>query len=236
LLAREVTREYGKRVTFAVEDFGASPLADRFGVDKYPALFVDDVLVARPEDFYAWGGAGKGKYIPWNDVENRRRFQRDVKRIIEVRLAGGAIAPSSTKGTKGSAPRPLPNLKLTDLDGKQFAFADLAGKPLLVEMWATWCPPCIETLSWLKHLDPAAANVVGIAVESERQNVDKVLAQYKPRGRFVMATPETLEAFGGLPAVPILFLADAKGQVVKVFYGAPPDLHEQIQKELAKLR
>jgi len=230
-----VTREYGKRVTFAIEDFGASPLADRFGVDKYPALFVDDVLVARPEDFYAWGGAGKGKYIPWSEVENRRKFQRDVKRIIEVRLAGGEIAASTTKATHG-APRPLPNVKLTDLDGKRFAFAELAGKPLLVEMWATWCPPCIETLSWLKQLDPASANIVGIAVESERENVDKVLAQYKPRGRFVMGTPEILEAFGGLPAVPILFLADSQGRMVKVFYGAPPDLHEQIQKELAKLR
>lgn len=231
-----MAREYGSRVTFAVEDFGASPLATRFGVDKYPALFVDDVLVARPEDFYAWGGAGKGKYLPWNDVENRRKFQRDVKRIIEVRLSGGAISPTATKATRGSAPRPLPSLQLTDLEGKRFAFSDLGGKPLLVEMWATWCPPCLETLSWLEKLDPASANIVGIAVESERADVDKLLARIRPRGRFVMATPQLLEAFGGLPAVPILFLADAKGEVVKVFYGAPPDLHEQIRRELAKLR
>jgi hypothetical protein len=91
-------------------------------------------------------------------------------------------------------------------------------------------------MEWLKHLDAASVNVVGIAVESERETVDKVLARYEPRGRFVMATPQVLQAFGGLPAVPTLFLADGKGRIVRVFYGAPPDLHEQIAAELKKLR
>lgn len=69
-------KQYGDRVRYAVQDFGASPLADRFGIDKYPAIFVDDALVSIPEDFYAWGGPGNGRYIPWSDVANRRKFQR----------------------------------------------------------------------------------------------------------------------------------------------------------------
>ena len=223
-------------MTFAVEDFGASPLAERFGIDKYPALFVDDVLVARPEDFFAWGGPGNGKYLPWSEVANRRKFQRDVKRMIEVRLAGGDVQPTGTRPAGGAAPRPLPDVKLVDLEGKAFTFRDLAGKPTLVEIWATWCPPCLTTLAWMKTLDPKSVNVVGIVVESDRKDVDKLLAEKKPGGRHVMATPEILEAFGGLPAVPILFLADAQGRVARVFYGAPPDLHAQIERELAKLR
>jgi thiol-disulfide isomerase/thioredoxin len=169
-------------------------------------------------------------------VENRREFQRDVKRIIEVRLSGGDVPATDTKAAPGAASRPLPTLPLTDLGGKTFTFADLAGKPVLVELWATWCPPCLTTLAWMKKLDASKVHVVGIAVESERKDVDKVLAQHKPPGRQVMATPEILEAFGGLPAVPILFLADGKGRVARVFYGAPPDLHDQIERELAKLR
>lgn len=235
MLAKEIVAGYGDRATFHVEDFGASPLGDRFGIDKYPALFVDEVLVARPEDFYAWGGAGKGRYIPWTELENRREFQRDLKRMIDIRLAGGNVLPTETKPAPPSA-RPLPKITLTDLAGKSFTFADYKGKPLLIEFWATWCPPCLHTMKWLKELDPKKANVVAIAVESERATVDKVLAQYQPRGRFTMATPETIAAFGGLPAVPTLFLADGKGRIVRVFYGAPPDLHEQIEKELGKLR
>jgi hypothetical protein len=211
LLAKEVVQSYGSRTSFVVEDFGASPLADRFGVDKYPALFVDEVLVARPEDFYAWGGAGKGKYIPWSDVANRRRMQADLRRMIDIRLAGGDVLPTETKVAATPASRELPRIKVVDLDGKPFTF------------------------SWLEHLDESKVRVIGIAVESERTAVDAVLKKNAPHGRFAMATPQLLEAFGGLPAVPTLFLANAKGQVVHVFYGAPPDLHEQIEKELAKL-
>jgi hypothetical protein len=51
-----------------------------------------------------------------------------------------------------------------------------------------------------------------------------------------MATPEVLEAFGGVPAVPTLFLADRDGTIVRIFYGAPPNLHAEIEKELARLQ
>ena len=218
---------------FVVEDFGASPLADRFGIDKYPAIIVDDALIARPEDFYAWGGPGKGKYIPWSDVANRRKFQADLRRMIEIRLAGGKV--QSTKTAKApAATRPLPAMELTDLQGRAFKLADLPKRPMLVEFWAPWCPPCLSTLSWMKSLDPNRVNVVAIAVESERPAVEK-LASNMP-GRVVMATPEILEAFGGVQAVPTLMLANAKGEIVRVFYGAPPDLHAQIDRELKLLQ
>jgi thiol-disulfide isomerase/thioredoxin len=236
LLAKEVVRSYGDRAMFEVQDFGASPLADRFGIDKYPAILVDEVLVARPEDFYAWGGEGKGKYIPWKDVANRRKMQADLKSMIDIRLAGGNVLPTETKAGTTPASRALPSISLVDLTGRNFTLADLKGKPLLVEFWATWCPPCLHTLSWLKELDSTKMNVVGIAVESERPAVDAVVARTAAPGRYVMATPQLLEAFGGLPAVPTLFLADRNGRIVRVFYGAPPDLHQEIAKELAKLR
>ncbi len=88
LLARETARHYGSQVRFVIENFGASPLAERFGVDKYPAVFVDDVLVAGPEDFYAWGGADSGRYVPWGDPEQRKEFQHDLMRMIDLHLAG----------------------------------------------------------------------------------------------------------------------------------------------------
>ena len=231
-----MVREFGDRVLYVVEDFGASPLADRFGIDKYPAIFVDDALIARPEDFYEWGGPGNGKYLPWADVATRRRFQADLRRMIGIRLAGGNVPSTITAASKTPPVTPLPAIGLVDLKGNAFRFTDLPKRPVLVEFWAPWCPPCLTTLEWMKKLKPADVTVVAIAVESERGAVEKMTAKASIPGRLVMGSPEILAAFGGVQAVPTLMLADAKGMITRVFYGAPPDLHEQVEKELAKLK
>lgn len=234
MLVQEVAREYNNRVQIVVEDLGASPIADRFGVDKYPAIFVDEALVARPEDFYAWGGPETGKYVPWRDIANRRKFQSDLRRMVDIRFAGGTLQ-SLTPTKLASAPKILPSVQLVDLQGKSFRLSDLRGKPVIVEMWATWCPPCIATIEHLNKLDPKDVSVVAIALESTRPDIDRVVEKYKPRARIAIGTQPLRDALDGPPAIPTLLLADRQGRVVRIFYGASPTLHEDIARELARL-
>jgi len=235
LLAREVVEEYEGQARFVVEDFGASARAERFGVDRYPAVFVDEALVARPEDFYAWGGPETGRYLPWGEIESRRRFQADLRRMIDLRLAGEEVASVAQPAGAGGE-RFLPATELVDLQGEAYSFESLRGRPVLIEFWATWCPPCLSTLGWLGTLDPEAASVVAVAVESSPEEVARMVERFAIPGRVTMGTAELLEGFGGIPAIPTLFLADADGRIVRAFYGAPPDLHEQIQGALEELR
>jgi hypothetical protein len=78
-------------------------------------------------------------------------------------------------------------------------------------------------------------NLVGIAVESERKNIDAVIAKVKPPARMVVGSKELLAAFDAPPSIPTLFLADGSGRIVHVFYGAPPTLHGDAETKLAGL-
>jgi thiol-disulfide isomerase/thioredoxin len=236
LLVQEVAQSYGGKVRVAIEDLGASKLADSFGVDKYPAVFVDDALVARPEDFYEWGGPPTGKYLPWTELANRRRFQSDLKQMIDIRLAGGTVASLPPAAKTTAAKKQLPDVELAGLDGKPFRFSALRGKPVLIEFWAPWCPHCLNTLEWMKKLDHAKVEIVPIAIETTRDHVVRAVAKLGIPGRIVMASPEVRDAFGGPPAIPTLLLADASGTIVRIFYGAPPTLHADVERELAKLK
>jgi thiol-disulfide isomerase/thioredoxin len=235
LLAQETANQYGSKVRFVVEDLGASKLADSFGVDKYPAIFVDDALVARPEDFYEWGGPATGKYIPWKEPANRRKFQADLKQMIDIRLAGGAITSLPPSAKTADTKKLLPDLDLLGLDGKTFRFASLRGKPVLIEFWAPWCPHCMNTLGWMKKLDPSKAEVVAIAIESPREDIERAVQKGLVPGRVVLGSNEVREAFGGPPAIPTLLVADRDGNIARVFYGASPTLHADVEKELTRL-
>ena len=218
-----------------VEDLGASKLADSFGVDKYPAIFVDDALVARPEDFYEWGGPATGKYLPWKELANRRKFQADLRQMIDIRLAGGTVASLPPSAKTAETKKLLPDVELQGLDGKPFRLSALRGKPVLIEFWAPWCPHCMNTLAWMKKLDRSKVEIVAIAIESPIADVTRAVEKHAIPGRIVMGSNDVRDAFGGPPAIPTLLVADANGTIARIFYGASPTLHADIEKELAKL-
>ena len=115
---------------------------------------------------------------------------------------------------------------------------DLAGRAVLVEFWATWCPPCRPTLSWLgevkkRHGDRVV--VLAIAVESEEADVRKLAGDLGLPLRWALGTPEVARAFGDVSAVPTLLVFDGQGRAAGAFYGAPPGLHAEAEARLESL-
>jgi thiol-disulfide isomerase/thioredoxin len=235
-------QDFGGTVRFAVENYGDSELARRFGVTRYPVIFVDDVLVAKPKDFGFYGkgeGANDGRYTPFKSAASHERFRADLSRMITLILAGRKedARAQATPATAGEI-KELPAFTLSDLDGKALSRADLAGRVVLVELWATWCPPCRGTLGWLgelkkRHGDNLA--VVTVAVESEEADVRKLAGDLKLPFVWAMGTPELVRALGDVSAVPTLLLFDRQGRTAGTFYGAPPGLHAEAESKLKSL-
>ena len=115
-------------------------------------------------------------------------------------------------------PIDVPGFTVTDLDGKTVSFADLRGKVVLVNFWATWCPPCRAEIPDLVALqDKYRDKLVVIGISEDE---DATPAQVKAFGverkvnyPIVMKTPELAKIFKGVSALPTTFVIDPEGKI-----------------------
>jgi thiol-disulfide isomerase/thioredoxin len=240
LLAHAVAREKGGR--FVVENYGESALAKRFGVTRYPVIFVDDILVATPKDFGFYGpgeGPDVSRYAPIKAAEGQERFRSDLGRVVDLILDGRHDdAADAVRREAPPSAATLPAFTLSDLSGRPVSPGELAGRPLLVEFWATWCPPCRTTLAWLGDLKRRYGDrltVLAVALESDETDVRRVVDQTGAPLRWAMGGPEVARAFGDVAAMPTLLLYDGAGTQRGSFLGAPPTLHSEVEALLEPL-
>jgi len=113
------------------------------------------------------------------------------------------------------------------VDGKEVDSRTFAGKVLLVSFFATWCPPCIEEISTFIELQENYAqdgfSVIGLSVDQGGPlAVAKLVEKKKINYPVLMADNETMENFGGIYGVPVSFLVNMEGNVVKKYPGYVP--------------
>ena len=109
---------------------------------------------------------------------------------------------------------------------------------MLVEFWATWCPPCRPTLSWLGELRRRYGDklaVIAVAIESEEADVRAPSRADAAAASWTMGNPELVRAFGDVTAVPTLLLFDGEGRAAASWLGAPPSLHAEVETKLESL-
>ena len=235
--------EFEGKAKFVSENYGDSALAKKFGVTRYPAIFVGDVLVATPSDFGFYGkgeGESGGRYAPFRSAKAHGKFRDDLRRMIELLLAGDTEAARARAATpdEGCVAEWPEGVTVTSLDGKTLARKDLAGRAVLVDFWATWCPPCLGALPWVadlaqRHGDRLA--VVAIAVESPEERVREIAKERAAGVHWVQGTPDLVRSFGDVGAVPTLLLFDGEGKAAGSFFGAPPGQHEAIEARIREI-
>jgi cytochrome c biogenesis protein CcmG, thiol:disulfide interchange protein DsbE len=154
-----------------------------------------------------------------------------------------AHQPSLTFSAAASlSSKPEPDLKLKDLEGKEVSLADLKGKVVLVNFWATWCGPCQEEIPSLIDLQNKYAakgfTVFGIAMDDDGKSVVAPFVakeKYDVNGRqllinypIVIGTDEAGDKFGGIMGYPTSFLISRSGKQLMKFQG-PPDMDVIVQ-------
>jgi thiol-disulfide isomerase/thioredoxin len=139
-------------------------------------------------------------------------------------------APQGGAGVgKAEELKPAPDLVLSRVDGSgTLSLAENQGKVVLVDLWATWCAPCIKELPHLQELSekfsPEDFLMLGVVLESgEPQEIQAFIAEKEIRYPQVLGEEGTKESFGPFLGYPTKYLIDREGRVVKRYFGMVGD-------------
>jgi cytochrome c biogenesis protein CcmG, thiol:disulfide interchange protein DsbE len=176
-------------------------------------------------------------------VGRQNRLERIMASVAAVAVIGGllfAFAPESF--WQGSTLRPAserraaPLFSLPDLEGRVWNLADHRGKVVLVNYWATWCPPCrAETPSLVKladELGPRGLQVVGISLDDAKDVIPPFVAAYKVSYP-ILFPQEGLSSGIQVHSIPTTLLIDKQGRVAASFEGAISE--SVLKKDLEQL-
>lgn len=111
----------------------------------------------------------------------------------------------------------------TEIWGKPGHFSDLRGKMVVLNFWATWCPPCVEETPSLnnlqKHISSRNALVLGVSVDEDPDAYEKFLKDYGIVFPTFREPTRKLALDYGTPTFPDTYVIDRRGKIVRKFYG-----------------
>jgi len=130
-----------------------------------------------------------------------------------------------------SNPQPAPPFLLQDLDGNVVSTAQWQGKVVLLNFWATWCPPCRQEIPILVDLAKKYKDnllIVGVSVDDGSPDAVREFAKaFHMNYPVVMWSHELVSEYGGVPALPTTFLINKDGRVVQKHEGLyPPEVYD----------
>jgi len=137
---------------------------------------------------------------------------------------------------------PAPSLELTDLGGRHFRLANFKGKVVLVNFWATWCPPCRteipELVRWQREYR-SGLQVIGVTYPPQTQSeVRRFTRKVRLNYPVALGTKATKLIFTSSETLPMTVVIDSQGIVRDVIEGIlfKEEFHQKVKPLLAVVR
>lgn len=135
---------------------------------------------------------------------------------------------------------PAPDFSLENSAGGKINLADYKGKVVLLDFWATWCPPCRMSTPAIVKLNQKFKGkdlaVIGVSLDEDASNVvPPYIKKENVVHTIVYGNDSNVTQDYQVRAIPTFFLLDKKGVVYKQYAGFYPGLEKEWEKEIVKL-
>jgi cytochrome c-type biogenesis protein CcmF len=176
----------------------------------------------------------------------RRRAIRNAVSggVVVLVLVAAAVAMWGAGGLAAaqSRGRPLPGEQARDftlglLDGSSVTLSEMRGEVVLINFWASWCPPCEDEMPALQAIweefEAQGVTVLGVAYDDTEADAREMITQFGLSYPVGLDAGDRISSDYGITGVPETFLVDQNGQVAYVHIG--PVTAEQLRDNLAGL-
>jgi len=154
-------------------------------------------------------------------MEQLKKDYKDTKfvnKLMQREEAGKAAEKLRSQLAAGS---PFPEFNEKDIDGNPLSVASHKGKVLLIDFWATWCPPCRaeipNVVSVYKKYHAQGFDIIGVSLDEDKDKVTEFIKQHE------MTWPQYFDGEGwsnklavkyGIESIPSTFLVDGNGKII----------------------
>ena len=135
--------------------------------------------------------------------------------------------------------KPAPNFELTALDGHKIKLSDYRGKAVVLNFWATWCPPCKVEMPWLVDLQKQYGNdglaVLGVAMDdTATSKIAEFAKEMNLNYTVLVGTDQVSEDYGNVQYLPTTFYIDRNGEIVDKVAGllSRREIEDDVKKAL----
>lgn len=161
-----------------------------------------------------------------------------MRRIASIAFTLGTMAVAMPPIT-ASISKPMPNVSVQTADGVDVRLADYKGKVVLIDFWASWCPPCKTSFPALDALyreyQARGLEVLAVNLDERRHDADAFLDAH-PHRLTVLYDPKGVspQAFG-VKGMPSSFLIDRAGNIRFTHMGYSGNVDDSYRQEIAQL-
>ncbi len=142
-------------------------------------------------------------------------------------ITTGCQSEGDLNGGPGEAPqigKPAPGFQLPNLDGQSVSLSDFRGKPVLINFWATWCPPCRIEMPYIQQVYDEWSDkglvILAINMGESSSEVSEFMKSYNLSFPVLLDTKGDVAEKYNIRPIPVTFFIDEDGIIKRMKIGA----------------